>query len=322
MKVHVKTPARLHLGIIDMNGNLGRMYGSLGLAIQQPNVIIEVSESENLLIEGEEQKRVKETSETFLGHFGINKPYRIKVEKSIPQHVGLGSGTQLELAVARGLVDLFSLDVSTREIAQIIGRGKISGIGTAVFETGGFVVDGGKSSDKSRKNLPPPIISRHAFPDDWLMVIALPGVKKGLSGEVERQTFTKISSEPAELVERKCRLLVMKMIPALLEHNIVEFGAALTDIQVMTGESFSSAQDGKFAGEDVSETVNFLWDKGAYGAGQSSWGPTVYGLVEGISEAESLLEKVQRFLDEKAAGGYAFYTQANNRGAEIEVEEH
>jgi beta-RFAP synthase len=321
MKVKVKTPSRLHLGIIDVNGELGRMFGSIGLAIEQPNTILEFSESTNMVIEGEYQERVKQTTEKILNHFRINKLCQIKVLQTIPSHVGLGSGTQLELATALGLSKLFNFNATVSKLSQIIGRGSVSGIGTASFEMGGFIVDGGKSTDEKRKNKVPPIITRHEFPKDWFIEVALPGIKKGISGKDEGRAFEKLPSAPADLVGKMCRLLVMKMIPALLEHDISGFGSALTDFQKMTGESFSSVQGGKFAGGPVSETVKFLLDEGAHGAGQSSWGPTVYGLVEGKTEAKKLQGEVQNFLDSNF-GGYAFYTQADNRGAEVVVEEY
>ena len=40
MKVYVKTPARLHLGLIDLNGDLGRLFGGIGVAIDYPNVTL------------------------------------------------------------------------------------------------------------------------------------------------------------------------------------------------------------------------------------------------------------------------------------------
>ena len=319
MKVKVKTPSRLHLGIIDVNGELGRMFGSIGLAIRKPNVIVQISESTNMFVEGDERERVKQTARKILTHFRIKKTCQIKVLQTIPPHVGLGSGTQLELAIALGLAKLFNFNASISQLSQIIGRGNVSGIGTTSFEMGGFIVDGGKSLNEKRQNSVPPIIARHEFPEDWFMVIALPGIKKGISGKTEGRAFEKLPSSPAELVGKMCRLLLMKMMPALLEHDISGFGSAMTDLQIMTGESFSDVQGGKFAGGPVSETIKFLLDEGANGAGQSSWGPTVYGLVDGKTEAENLLVKVQKFL-ETNFGGYAFYTQADNRGAEVLVE--
>jgi beta-RFAP synthase len=318
LKVHVKTPARLHLGIIDVNGGLGRIYGSLGLTIQQPNVIIEASKSSTLRIDGEDQKRVKEAAETFLRHFKVQTKCRIKITNLIPAHVGLGSGTQLKLAVARSMAELYKIDIPTHELSRIMSRGSVSGIGTAAFETGGFIIDGGKLKDNEKNRLPPMIL-RHAFPKDWFLVVALPGIKKGFSGKVEDHAFENLPSAPAELVGRICRLIMMKMLPSLIERDLANFGSALTDIQRLTGESFSSVQGGRFASNTVRETVSFMLAEGACGAGQSSWGPAAYGLIEGESEAETLYAKVHRFLDSNS-GGYAFYTRGDNRGAEIKVE--
>jgi beta-ribofuranosylaminobenzene 5'-phosphate synthase len=318
--ITVKTTARLHMGIIDVNGGLGRIYGSLGLAIQKPNVILEASESNSLHVEGLDVTRVKDAANTFLQHFNIDRSCRIKVKSTIPSHIGLGSGTQLRLAVAKSLATLYQIDASTRELAGIVGRGTVSGIGTAAFDHGGFNIDGGVPAKEENRRLPAPIIFSQVFPDNWFLVVAVPSASKGYSGPIEDRAFADLPSAQPELVGRMCRLLVMKLLPALAERDIVNFGSALTELQRLTGECFSSIQGGQFAGTTISETVNFMLNKDAYGAGQSSWGPTVYGLVEGRSAAESLTKQVQTFLD-ASAGGRVFYTTGNNNGAEIKVSE-
>ncbi len=319
MKIQVSAPSRLHFGIIDLNGGLGRIYGSLGLALERPNLVIETSESDISQVTGEHQEIVKSTSEDFLRHFNIEKKYRINVKHFIPFHVGLGSGTQLKLAVARSLAELFRITISTYEIAAIMNRGTVSGIGTAAFECGGFIIDGGRSKNNG-KRLVPPMIVRHFFPENWFLVVALPGLKNGLSGRVEDRAFEMLPQAPAEVVGRLCRLVIMKMLPALKEQDIVSFGAALTELQELTGECFSSVQGGVFAGDTVRETVKFMLQEGAQGAGQSSWGPAAYGVVEGKTDSEVLLKKTQSFLD-SSFGGYAFCTKANNKGAEIKVDD-
>ncbi len=320
VKVTVKTPARLHMGILDVDGGLGRIYGSLGLAIQKPTVTLEASESDKLQVEGLDRERAEDAAKKFLRHFNIDRPCRIKVASMIPSHVGLGSGTQLRLAVAESLATLYKVDVSTRELASVVGRGTVSGIGTAAFEHGGFSVDGGIPTKEANRKLPAPIIFRQPFPEDWLLVVAIPDAAEGYSGPIEDRAFADLQSAPPELVGRMCRTLVMRLLPALVERDIVNFGSALTELQRLTGECFSNIQGGQFAGTIVSETVNFLLNRGAYGAGQSSWGPTVYGLVEGRSAAQSLVKQVQRFLD-SSVGGNVFYTAANNSGAEVNSSE-
>ena len=53
---------------------------------------------------------------------------------------------------------------------------------------------------------------------------------------------------------------------------------------------------------------------GAYGAGQSSWGPALYGLVK-ESESKAVANKMRDFLTRNKKGGSVFVTRCSNRGA-------
>ncbi|MFH1327596.1 MAG: beta-ribofuranosylaminobenzene 5'-phosphate synthase family protein, partial [Candidatus Bathyarchaeota archaeon] len=144
MKVYVRTPSRLHLGIVDVGGELGRIYGSIGVAIQRPSVMIKVSASNRLKVIGEKTELVGQLARKFFKYYGIKGEAIIDSKFTIPEHVGLGSGTQLTLALAVALAKIFKIKATVREIAEVMGRGLVSGIGTAVFERGGFIFDGGK----------------------------------------------------------------------------------------------------------------------------------------------------------------------------------
>ncbi|MGB9841866.1 MAG: kinase, partial [Candidatus Bathyarchaeales archaeon] len=71
MKVYVKTPARLHMGLIDLNGNLGRIFGGLGVGINYPNVIIEAQPAEALRVTGENTEQVKALAQRFFDAYSI-----------------------------------------------------------------------------------------------------------------------------------------------------------------------------------------------------------------------------------------------------------
>ena len=165
MKVYVKTPARLHLGLIDLNGELGRMFGGLGVGINRPNVILEAKQAENLAITGEKTEQVTTLAEQFLKAYNIKSGVAINVRQVIPEHSGLGSGTQLALAVATALAKLFGVKASVQEFAEVMGRGRRTSVGTTIFEQGGFVVDGGKTTSEKRF---PATIFRQTSTRDWL----------------------------------------------------------------------------------------------------------------------------------------------------------
>lgn len=124
LKVYVKTPARLHLGFIDLGGELGRIFGGIGVAINCPNVILEAQPSQTLVIKGGKSNYVKSLVERFLERYHLEAKVSINVKQTIPEHVGLGSGTQLALAVAATLAKMFNVKASVRDLALAMGRGK------------------------------------------------------------------------------------------------------------------------------------------------------------------------------------------------------
>jgi beta-RFAP synthase len=305
-----------------LGGDLGRIFGGIGVAINYPNVILEVQPSQSLTVEGEKSDTVKLLVKHFLKKYHVEDKVAIKVKQIIPEHVGLGSGTQLILAVATALAKLFHVETSIRNLALSMGRGTISGVGTAVFEKGGFVIEGGLRTEKNtRFPIPqsfPPVIFHQSFPDDWLFVAAIPNVKRGFTDEEEVPAFERLPPMPAQDVGKICRLTMMKLLPSLIEHDIKNFGEALTQIQITVGEYFAAVQGGKYSSPIAKECVDHMLKLGAYAVGQSSWGPAFYGLVQGEKQAQKLQSFVQSFLD-KGVGGKAFYVKANNRGAEIKL---
>jgi beta-ribofuranosylaminobenzene 5'-phosphate synthase len=314
VKVYVKTPARLHLGLIDLNGDLGRLFGGLGVGINHPNVILEAQRSERLAVTGEKTEKVKTLAKRFLETYNIKANANIDVKQSIPEHAGLGSGTQLALAVATALSKLFDVKASFQELAKTMGRGQRTGIGTTIFEKGGFVVDGGKNTSK---NSFPATIFRQPFPQNWLFVVAIPRINKGLAKSEETAAFKALSPMKAEDAGRMCRLTMMKLLPSLIERDIKSFGEALTQIQIVIGDYFAEAQGGTYSSQTATEGIALMQKLGAYGAGQSSWGPAFYGVTQ-KEKAKEIQLKVKAFLS-KGVGGQVFVAKANNRGAYIKV---
>lgn len=313
--------------MIDLEGSMGRRFGSIGLALDQPRIVLEVSPSHRLRIEGNEEGRIEGFAKRFLERYRVRGGARIVLKETIPPHVGLGSGTQLALAVASSLAKLFAIETSVRELASVMGRGQRSGIGVAAFESGGFIADGGKALDPKPQtpdpkllNSPPPIVFHHPFPEDWIFVVVTPETNRGLSGEREEEAFRRLKAPPSKEVGTLCRLLVMKMLPALIEKDPISFGSALTEIQKIVGRWFRAVQGGTYANQLLTGILKQMARSGAVGVGQSSWGPTVYGLACGREKAEALEDDVRRYIKRKKIEASIFQAQANNHGAQILVE--
>jgi beta-ribofuranosylaminobenzene 5'-phosphate synthase len=314
VKVYVKTPSRLHFGLIDLNGDLGRLFGGIGVGIDQPNVVLEAQPAEKLAVTGEKAELVKTLAKRFIETYDVKAGASINVKQTIPEHSGLGSGTQLALAVATALSKLFNVDASTQVLASVMGRGHRTSVGTTIFEQGGFVVDGGKYTSQ---NSFPTTILRQPFPQSWVFVVAVPNVKKGLAKNEENAAFDALVPMTVEEAGTMCRLTMMKLLPSLVERDIKSFGEALTEIQTVIGDYFAKVQGGTYSSTAATEGIALLQKLCAYGTGQSPWGPAFYGLTL-KEQAKEIKSKVQAYL-RRSVGGQVFVAKANNRGAYVKV---
>jgi beta-ribofuranosylaminobenzene 5'-phosphate synthase len=306
------------MGLIDLNGDLGRIFGGLGVGIDQPNVVLEAGNSDRFTVNGEKTELVKGLAKRFFDIYHVQDNVTLQVKQTIPEHTGLGSGTQLALAVATALAKLCGVNSATQDLAVAMGRCQRTAVGTTIFEQGGFVVDGGKPLKNGVPTLDfPPLIFRQQFPETWRFVVAVPIANKGLANDEEKTAFKKLPPMPPETVGKVCRLTMMKLLPALVECDIRNFGEALTKIQNTVGDYFAQVQGGRYASAATAETIQFMQGLGAHGVGQSSWGPACYGLFP-EEEAEKAEQKVQAFL-RNSVGGQVFTAKADNKGANIRL---
>jgi beta-ribofuranosylaminobenzene 5'-phosphate synthase len=257
---------------------LGRIFGGLGVGINQPNVVLEAKSSKGFAVSGE-------------------KP-------------------ELITAMAKRFFDAYHVQANVH--LRVMGRCQRTSVGTTIFDQGGFVVDGGK---KLKNGVAvqdfPPLIFRQPFPEEWRFVVTVPSANKGLANDEEKTAFKQLPSMPSETVGKVCRLTMMQLLPALAEHDICAFGEALTNIQITIGDYFAQVQGGRYAGSATAESIEFMQKLGAYGVGQSSWGPACYGLFR-KQEAKDAKLKVQAFL-KNSFGGQVFTAKANNKGAYIKL---
>jgi len=317
IEVTITTPSRLHFSIADMRGDLGRIHGSVGVAIQEPKIVLKASPAKTMKAMGPRPSRVLEFAGTILRDSGVDAGIEFEVLSDIPEHQGFGSGTQLALAVGFAVSKIYNLGLSAEDIAMKLSRSKISGIGTQVFKHGGFIVDGGHRTDEL--NSIPPLIFHRDIPEDWLFVVGVPEISLNVSGEIEKKAFSMFEPPPESLVGEVARLVLVKMIPSIIDADIKAFGEAMTAIDYKFGEYWLKVQGGRYSHPLIEAGVGFLLNSGSYGAGQSSWGPAFYGLVEGERQAELVKGKLNKFLNSEGRRGSAFYTRPNNEGAKIRI---
>ena len=313
----MRTPSRLHFAMVDLRGDLGRLYGSVGVAIDRPNIVLKAKHASRLIVEGPSSERTKDYAENILKGLRVEGGAEIKIVLDIKPHSGFGSGTQLALAVGTALSELYDLDLTAEEIALRLGRSKRSGIGTYAFKHGGFIVDGGHRVDHGAAI--PPLLFRTDVPNDWLFVIGLPEVVQERSGKVENEIFKSLEPPSVSLMGEISRRILVQMIPAILEKDIVAFGSAMTSIDSTFGDFWLESQGGRYSYPIIEAGVDFLLKNGAHGVGQSSWGPAFYGLVDGEDNAQMISERLNGFLNSGGRRGESFVAWPDNKGAIVSV---
>jgi beta-RFAP synthase len=312
--VAVRVPARLHLGFLDPSGGDGHRFGSLGLPLSEPETVVTLSRSAEAIAEGPDSERAARHLAALCERLGIRRHHRLMVEQAIPPHAGLGSGTQIALAVASALRTLHRLPLDSGGDAVLLARGRRSGIGIASFEEGGVIVDAGSGGTGG----PPTVVARLPFPEDWRVILVLDNAAHGLHGQDEVDAFRALPPFPATGTGEICRQVLTGVMPALVERDFAAFGAAVSAIQTMVGTHFAPAQGGLFTSRRVEAIARRLGDAGAAGIGQSSWGPTGFAFAPSESAALRMVAAAGGSL---GAGMELKIVRGRNAGAEITASE-
>lgn len=309
--VVVDAPARLHIGFTDLNGGLGRRFGSLGLTLGGLSTELRLQRSDTLNARGRGAGRALRWAELLLDQLRLEAGVDIELVTAIPAHVGLGSGTQLALAVGSAIGRVFGLDISPQQVAQRLGRGARSGVGIGAFEHGGFLLDGGRDTN----DLPPPITARFAFPPPWRVLLVLDENRKGLFGVREKTAFQALPSFSETQAGTLCRLVLMQILPSLAQAQWEPFAAAIGSMQDIVGDQFAQVQGGRYSSDDVAKVLAWCRNQGLRGVGQSSWGPTGFIILNSETHAHALLREVKsRF----GTGTLSFRVAAGrNHGASV-----
>ncbi|MCG8378368.1 MAG: GHMP kinase [Proteobacteria bacterium] len=317
--VSVLAPARLHLGFLDMHGGLDRKFGSLGLSISDIETSLVAEYADDIDVQGPSAGRAVNYAEQVLTHFGINGGVKMSINSAIPEHVGLGSGTQLSLAVASAITSLYEIpDQDPANLAAILHRGARSGIGIGTFKHGGFIVDGGRGENTEV----PPVISQIAFPEHWRIILIFDDEAEGINGVPERRAFNTLPPMSEETSGLLSRLTLMQVLPAIIENNCAHFGQAITRIQNIIGDYFAQVQGGRYTSPFLKTILDNLTGKGAEGVGQSSWGPTGFAIFSNETVAFQALKIIRdewqqetrlRFMMTKACNNKASVSVSDTR---------
>jgi beta-ribofuranosylaminobenzene 5'-phosphate synthase len=290
-RVRVRAPARLHLGFLDPAGTLGRRFGSLGLVIDGPECVVDLGrgtvDSFDCFPGGAAALALaREQVGTLRRATGCSAPVTLRLRGALPAHAGLGSGTQLALAVGRAFSTAFDLGLTSIELAALLGRGLRSGVGIAGFDHGGLLLDGGPRADGA----PAPLLARIAMPAAWRVLLVLDPRARGLSGPGEKAALARLAPLPRADAAEICHEVLMRVLPGAAGAEFGPFAAGITRMQQLLGAHFAPAQDGRaFTSVPVERLLRWIAAHAEAGVGQSSWGPAGFAFLPSEAQAQALL---------------------------------
>lgn len=322
-RVTIRTPSRLHLALIDMNGSLGRVDGGVGITLDRPGYVItaEPAHETRIITDDENLKtRIAGIISGLSERHGYDSEVAIRISDTIPSHSGLGSGTQLSLAVATAMSLLSGKPAA--DLAHLTGRGGTSGVGVRAFSDGGVIVDGGHrfGPGKEKDSFLPssaangvrkaPLIGRYEFPKDWRIILCLPKAAPGASGQIEKDIFRQSCPVPLPEVEKVSHLILMQMIPALIEEDLDQFGRSVTALRQYGFKRNELALQPPV----LHDMLEYMTSCGTAGAGMSSFGPALYALTD--TNCTGLAEDIRSYLHDQC-GGEVRIVRGRNTGAAI-----
>ena len=326
--VEVRSPARLHLGMMAFGSPQVRSFGGVGVMVDRPGTVVRVRRAARFEARGPQAERAVMFARACAQAWGLHDAAcAIEVVAAPRSHVGLGSGTQMGLAVAAAIRHLFVhqpeddlpdapahplqpepdeaehemvFDVrESLELARTVGRGRRSCVGVYGFSRGGLIVEAGRTvpatvpvEDDATREFSP-MVARVRLPSAWRCVVIIGRDAVGLSGEAEKAAFSTLPPVPQEVSAELARIALLELLPAAVEGKFVDFSAAVRAYGRMAGKPFEAASQHLPYAAATDNLIELLGELGTLGAAQSSWGPAVMACCESLDAAGELIDRLE-----------------------------
>lgn len=298
--------SRLHAGFYYAAGDWSVRWGSAGFYVEEPALEAEFDVAESPCYEGPPELRgYVERAAAALGLRG----FCARIRRAPPLHSGFGTGTQVSLAAYRALQIALGMPPDPAPVAaERLGRSKFSGVGTLLFEQGGFVMDAGMPGR------PRPLL-RLSVPERWRFVIVVPDVERGLGEAEEEAVMTRLQwGAPSDLLAAMAEG-ALRLASGVARDDIDDAIEGLRVLQRATGAFFSRVQGGLYRGP-LSALAAEAWKNRMFLA-QSSWGPALYTIAEDELSARGDADLLRETMAVVGMRGTVLIARPRNVGAEL-----
>ncbi len=313
--VQITAPCRLHFGLLRFAQTAGLSYGGLGMMLDQPATVIEMQQADAWQATGPDAERALAFAQQACRYWSdsCEVPFSIHVKNTPPAHAGLGSGTQLALAAAKGVNLLSNVNIpDMADLSAAVSRGQRSAIGSHGFLHGGLLWEIGRDPEESLAQL----TCRIDVPKSWRVLLITPPQAAGLHGSAEIDAFAKLPPVPPEVTKKLQHLAEAAILPAIEQANFTDFSEFIYKYGHLAGSCFTPIQGGPYASPAVAQRIEKLRELGIQGVGQSSWGPTIFSFLPDEAKGKSWLEWLPTLPE--FANCQLTLTSPNNTGATVE----
>jgi beta-ribofuranosylaminobenzene 5'-phosphate synthase len=297
-----------------------RSFGGVGVMLDRPPLQVRLRRAGRLEARGLHAERAlgyaKACVDTWrLGDVGC----AIEVVTAPAAHVGLGTGTQLGLAVAAGMRHLFALGPEAHvapaaphpmqeelqptehdwlfdthdalELARVVGRGRRSCVGVYGFSRGGLIIEAGRMIRDDADAYDD--VTRVRLPQTWRCVLLVARDAAGISGAAEREAFARLAPVPRETTAELARIALLELLPAAVEGKFIEFSLAVRSYGALAGKPFEAESSKLPHAKATADLIELLAELGTPGCTQSSWGPAVMACCESLEKAGTLVDRLE-----------------------------
>jgi beta-ribofuranosylaminobenzene 5'-phosphate synthase len=297
--VEVRTPGRLHLGMLSFGDSAVPSFGGVGVMVDELGVTVRLRPSVEFSARGPLAERAVAFARQCVEAWSLGDvACGIEVAAAPPPHVGLGSGTQLALAVAAGMQRLFAADpppiaqrFSTEQafhLAAAVGRGRRSCVGIYGFAGGGLILEAGRLAGAPADNVSP-LVARVSLPEAWRCVVLLRRGAEGLHGEAEKEAFARLPPVPRDVSTELARIAADELVPAARRGAFAAFSDAVYRYGRLAGTPFEAESSRLPFYDAIGNLIEEINASGIRGIAQSSWGPAVMACCESAAAAEELV---------------------------------
>lgn len=311
MKWNLVVPTRIHVNTVDFSGNLGRYGIGIGFGVSLPSLELTFTPSNTIIVTGAGSERARRFIGQIANKLGGKTGIELHIDQCIPPHIGLGSGTLLALACGVAWATCNKVTPQIKQIARITRRSFFSGVGLAIFEHGGFVLDQGYTKQTFTRKKPIECLVRFAVPSDWGIVLAIPQTNPSYSpiphmANSHKDTSPVLLGETRELAQQ----VLVSLLPALANADYKEFCESLSRV----GSLGYKRREVESYGGTVKYLIRQMVKAGADCAGMSSGGPTVYAIAKGQPKIRAIIETAEAYF-RRRGGGQVLTASFDNMGA-------